>query len=50
MAMEVALHLKEMPTALGFFSGSLMCRQRWRRRLEDKAVNGIVCLRSVRNE
>lgn len=24
--MEVALHLPEMPTALGFFSGSLMCR------------------------
>ncbi|CAE7936235.1 MMT2 [Symbiodinium necroappetens] len=31
--MDAALHLPAKPAALGFFSGSLMCRRRWRERL-----------------
>lgn len=34
-AMDVALSLlPEVPAALGFFSGSLMCRRRWRQLLD----------------
>lgn len=33
VAMDAALHLPAKPAALGFFSGSLMCRRRWRERL-----------------
>ncbi|CAE7451420.1 unnamed protein product [Symbiodinium natans] len=33
VAMDAALHLPARPAALGFFSGSLMCRRRWRERL-----------------
>eukprot|EP00439_Symbiodinium_sp_Y106_P034359 s2156_g4.t1 len=33
VAMDAALHMPATPAALGFFSGSLMCRRRWRDRL-----------------